>query len=57
MRGKSERAIVQPYQKAAAGSKKRGKVRRKPGQRKPDQSSATRMESVGLEGSYLMLAG
>src|SRR5581483_9999417 len=26
-------------------------------QRKPDQSSATRMESTGLEGSYLMLAG
>src|SRR5215470_8612904 len=28
-----------------------------PLQRKPDQSSATRMESTGLEGSYLMLAG
>ena len=26
-------------------------------QRKPDQSSATRIESAGLEGSYLMLAG
>ena len=26
-------------------------------QRKPDQSSATRIESTGLEGSYLTLAG
>lgn len=26
-------------------------------QRKPDQSSAIRMELLGLEGSYLMLAG
>ena len=26
-------------------------------QRKPDQSSATRMESLGLAASYLMLAG
>jgi hypothetical protein len=26
-------------------------------QRKPDQSSAMRMELLGLEGSYLMLAG
>src|SRR5258707_15150190 len=26
-------------------------------QRNPDQSSATRMESVGLEASYLILAG
>src|SRR6266699_508253 len=26
-------------------------------QRRPDQSSATRMESLGLDASYLMLAG
>src|SRR6266852_7186508 len=36
---------------------KRRQDRRTPNQRKPDQSSATRIESVGLEGSYLMLAG
>src|SRR5260370_34764476 len=36
---------------------KRRQDRRTPNQRKPDQSSATRMESVGLEASYFMLAG
>src|ERR1700676_871310 len=38
---------------------KRFKAQRKPCevQRKPDQSSATRIESLGLEGSYFTLAG
>src|SRR6476661_4846723 len=47
---------------ALAPTERRGRAahesqRREGCQRRPDQSSATRMESLGLAGSYLMLAG
>jgi len=61
------RRIAQPNEKqnAEEGSYRAGhqpkhfaaQRKRFEAQRKPDQSSATRMESLGLAASYLMLAG
>jgi len=53
------RRITQPEEKQNAEPSAREIHQRRhlTTQRKPDQSSATRIESLGFEASYLMLAG
>ena len=54
-------SVLLPTASKAINRRKQGRLgaqaKRFLPQRRPDQSSATRMESTGLEGSYLTLAG